>query len=304
MTEAAWKRAPAATRAALLDWAEHAGEPLVAVDRDGRVRVANPAFARVFAVEPRAVVGLSVARFVPLLAAPRFGRWLDEAAGSPSRVHRLLAEAHAADGDRFLVAATVLRVRDAGARDAAGVVALRPLDTPRGLTSRDGDTTDHTDTVALGPLLDAVCRAVDDPDARRRCRLVLHDADERIAADADAVRAALLRLVDNACRHADPGAPIALRTRIEHCEPADGLPGGPQRAHVVVTVADRGRGLTRAQLQRAFEPFGLGALPGAGAGLGLATARELVEAQRGWIELRSTTGVGTEAEVWLPAATR
>jgi signal transduction histidine kinase len=34
--------------------------------------------------------------------------------------------------------------------------------------------------------------------------------------------------------------------------------------------------------------------------MGLPIARRLIEAQGGWIELRSALGVGTEVDVWLP----
>lgn len=299
-----WRHGGPTTRATLVDWVEHAGDPMIAVDRQGRVLLANPAFARAFALDRSRTGESTIARFVPLLAAPRLGRWLDEGAASPARVHRLLAEAHAADGDRFLVAVTVLRVRDPGPRDAAAVLALRPLDAPRGLGPASGIDTgsdDGTDAVAIGPLLDAVCRALDGLDARRRCRLAPHDPAIRIAADADVAREVLLRLVDDACRH---GGPVTLRTRVEACEPADALAGASAVDHVVVTVADRGPGLTRAQVQRAFEPFSRDATAHGATGLSLATARELAESQRGWIELRSTVGIGTEVDVWLPAAPR
>jgi PAS domain S-box-containing protein len=304
---AGWRRGGTATRATLVDWVEHAGDPMIAVDRHGRLLLANPAFSRAFAMDASRMADLTIDRLVPLLAAPRLGRWLDEGAASPARVHRLLSEACAADGERFLVAVTVLRVRDAGPRDAAAVLALRPLDAPRGIVSPPSCSAGTqrgtgADTVAIGPLLDAVCRSLDDVDARRRCRLAPHDPGARIAADPEVARDVLLRVVDNACRHGGAEGPVTLRTRIEACEPAGAPPGAAAAEHVVVTVADRGPGFTRSQLQRAFEPFGRGAAGHGGTGVSLAVARELLESQLGWIELRSTAGVGTEVDVWLPAA--
>jgi signal transduction histidine kinase len=35
--------------------------------------------------------------------------------------------------------------------------------------------------------------------------------------------------------------------------------------------------------------------------MGLTVARQLVETQGGWLEMRSALGIGTEVEIWLPA---
>ncbi len=312
-----WRHGGPGALAALLDWVEHSGEPVVALDRTGRIAIANPAFARAFAVgigpsEPppsgktRCVAPL--ARFVPLLSPPRLARWIDESGYTPARVHRLLAEAVGADGDRFLVAATLLpATAGAGDGEPCCVVALRPLDASRGLPLPGRCIADGSrvrDTVTLGALLDAASRAPSQPEARRRVRRAPHDVAARIEADPDAVRDALARLIDNALRYAPPESPVTLRSRRDSCEPAGAPQGAASVSHVVITVADRGPGFTRSQLQRAFEPFARtpATESGAGPGMGLAVARHLVEGQNGWIELRSVAGVGTEAEVWLPEA--
>jgi hypothetical protein len=312
---AGWRHGGPGATAALLDWVEHSGEPVVALDRAGRIAVANPAFARTFAVgigpcspAPEGVPRCAslLARFVPLLSPPRLVRWIDEGGATPARVHRLLAEAIGADGDRFLVAATLLPAGTGiGDGEPCCVVALRPLDASRGLPRPERPVAGESraqDTVTLGALLDAAARTPSQPDARRRIHRAPHDLATRIEADPDAVRDALARLIDNALRHAPPESPVTLRSRRDSCEPVGAAPGAPSVYHVVITVADRGPGFTRSQLQRAFEPFARmpSAESGAGPGLGLAIARHLVEAQRGWIELRSVAGVGTEAEVWLP----
>ena len=314
---AGWRHGGHGATAALLEWVEHSGEPVVALDRIGRITIANPAFARAFAIgigpskpassaTPRCATLL--ARFIPLLSPPRLARWIDESGVTPPRVHRLLAEGIGADGDRFLVAATLLPV-NAGVGDSEPccVVALRPLDASRGLPLAERPIAGEPlirDTVTLGALLDAASRAPSQPAARRRIHRAPHDVAARIGADPVAVRDVLARLIDNALRHAPPESPVTLRSRRDTCEPAGAPPGAPSVGHIVITVADRGPGFTRSQLQRAFEQFARtpSAESSARPGLGLAIARHLVEAQRGWIELRSVAGVGTEAEVWLPEA--
>jgi signal transduction histidine kinase len=152
---------------------------------------------------------------------------------------------------------------------------------------------DCADGVALGALLDASVRSLPAPDRKRRCDVSPHRADAWLRVDPDAVRCALVQVLLNACRHSSPDTPIRIGSR---CDETDG------GRYVVVTIADRGTGMRRADVQRAFDPqWRSDAAPRrADAGRGLTTARRLVEAQAGWIELRSALGVGTEVEVWLP----
>ena len=312
-----WPQASPATVAALLRWVDATGDALAGVDARGRVAFANAAFERTFAVGTCGARGdaarAPLSRFVPLLDAPRLASWADPTrAAGPPRVHRLLAEAIAADGERFLAAVTLLPVPPHGppadAAAAACVVALRPLDGPRVPPAPpEAPRTAAVAQVELAVLVDAALRALGDADARRRCRLALHDPHARIAADPEPLREALVHVLDNACRHAFPGTPIALRSRAEAAEPCEGEIEGEGEAsadRIVLTVADRGPGLARAHVQRAFEPFWRGPVAGRspGHGLGLAIARELVDGQRGWVELRSAAGVGTEVDLWLPAA--
>jgi hypothetical protein len=308
----AWADASATSLAALLRWVEASGDVLVGVDGAGRVAFANAAFGRVFAVAASpthdAAERPALSRFVPLLTPPRLLRWVEESAALPSgpqRVHRLLAESVGADGDRFLAAVTLLPAPSGRAvesdPDTACLVSLRPLDGPRGLRrSPPEEGSQVSDSVALGALVDAALRALGDVGARRRCRIALHARDARIAVDPEPVREALVRIIDNACRYAPHGAPVRVTSRVE---PADPHEGASAIERVVVTVADRGPGLARAHAQRAFDPFwrGPGAVRIPGHGLGLSIARELVDAQRGWIELRSAPGIGTEVDLWLPA---
>ncbi len=329
-----------ATRAALLRWVETSGDALVATDADGRIVLANAAFGRAFALADgacrmRATPGGDVpaasgdgpvlSRFVPLLSAPRLRRWLAESSVAPAgatRVHRLIAESTGADGDRFLAAVTLLPVAtdveapvaaDCRAREgeaparaptdatAACLVALRPLDGPRGLHPDATGPSRRAGAVEVSAVVDAALRALEGAGARLRRRVALRVGDTRIAADPEAVREALVRVLDNACRYSQADAPIRVRARVEPADPAEGEDAVDR---VVVTVADRGPGLARAHVHRVFEPFWRG--PAArgvpGQGLGLPVARALLEGQQGWLELRSAPGIGTEVELWLPAA--
>jgi two-component system NtrC family sensor kinase len=75
---------------------------------------------------------------------------------------------------------------------------------------------------------------------------------------------------------------------------AETAPGGAVR----VTVADTGRGMTREELDRAFDDF-FTTKPG-GTGLGLSIVRRLVLDLGGALRIDTEPGAGTRAVVELP----
>jgi signal transduction histidine kinase len=112
----------------------------------------------------------------------------------------------------------------------------------------------------------------------------------------------LSNLVENAIRHTPPGGTIEVGAR-------------PENDHVRVTVQDSGEGIAPDDLPRVFERFYRGdaartreqrpAQDGgprgsAGAGLGLAIARAVVEAHGGRIWAESEVGGGTRIQFELP----
>lgn len=72
--------------------------------------------------------------------------------------------------------------------------------------------------------------------------------------------------------------------------------------HVMVLVADTGAGIPPEVRERLFEPFFTTKPAGRGTGLGLATTALLVRQHGGFVTVKSEVGVGTEFEVYLPAA--
>lgn len=70
--------------------------------------------------------------------------------------------------------------------------------------------------------------------------------------------------------------------------------------YVVARISDNGSGIAPEVLPRVFEERFTTKGPGHGSGLGLALCRSLIEKAGGTIEIRSTQGIGTEAEIRLP----
>jgi two-component system phosphate regulon sensor histidine kinase PhoR len=119
------------------------------------------------------------------------------------------------------------------------------------------------------------------------------DVPERCAALADrrALVGVIAALVDNALKYGAP--PLSVKAQVD---------GGM----VAVLVRDAGQGIDHYHQARVFDPFfrvdvdmrqGVG-----GAGLGLFTARKLIEAMHGAIRVRSDIGDGTTFIVELPIA--
>lgn len=93
----------------------------------------------------------------------------------------------------------------------------------------------------------------------------------------------VVNLLDNAAKYSKPGTPITIVARRE-------------RDCIALSVADRGAGIDPAERDRIFQPFYR--VPGAspdvrGAGLGLAIARRLAQAQGGHLIVTSSDGGGS-----------
>jgi PAS domain S-box-containing protein len=72
--------------------------------------------------------------------------------------------------------------------------------------------------------------------------------------------------------------------------------------YVRLRVTDTGGGIPPEALDRIFDPFFTTKAPGKGTGLGLATVQTIVRNHRGFVEVDSVVGQGTEFRVCVPAA--
>jgi PAS domain S-box-containing protein len=122
-----------------------------------------------------------------------------------------------------------------------------------------------------------------------------------VCADANQLEMALLNLAVNA-RDAMPSGGaivIAARAEIVAQDEASGILAG---RYVCLSVTDTGEGMDEKTLARAMEPFFTTKGVGKGTGLGLSMVHGLAEQFGGRFVLKSKTGAGTTAEIWLPAA--
>jgi PAS domain S-box-containing protein len=124
-----------------------------------------------------------------------------------------------------------------------------------------------------------------------------------VKVDQDEFVHALINLATNA-KDAMPGGgalAVSAKPAILDTRSAESYLDAPPGPYVVVEVADTGKGMDEATRARAFEPFFTTKDRAHGTGLGLASVYGTVKAAGGGISLRSTLGVGTVVELWLPS---
>jgi signal transduction histidine kinase len=160
-----------------------------------------------------------------------------------------------------------------------------------------GDREVLREEVDLGPLVqeavEAMRPAADDRGVVLRSELP--DAPPAAHATREELQRVLFNLLQNAIRHTPAGGSVTVTLR---------APG--DAATVALDVADTGGGIAPADRPRVFEPFFRGGTDAsrtdAGAGLGLAISRAIVESHGGSIGLGDGAGAGTRVTVRLPRA--
>jgi signal transduction histidine kinase len=103
---------------------------------------------------------------------------------------------------------------------------------------------------------------------------------------------AFLNLLLNAQQAMPDGGELTIQASME--------PGNSRPKGIALAFIDTGKGIAPEVLGRVFRPF-FSTKPG-GSGLGLPTARKIIEAHKGTIDVQSEVGRGTRFKVWLPAA--
>lgn len=111
-----------------------------------------------------------------------------------------------------------------------------------------------------------------------------------VEVDAALIQRVLVNLLENAVKHTPDGTPIEIRAR-------------RLNGNVIIEVSDAGPGLPPIAPEKLFDPFERGRKESsvAGAGLGLALARRIVEAHGGRIEARPRIPNGAVFAITLPA---
>jgi signal transduction histidine kinase len=110
-----------------------------------------------------------------------------------------------------------------------------------------------------------------------------------IQLNAETLQAALVNLVKNALEAMDRGGQLTVRTRVT-------------RQGVALDLIDTGIGMDERTAMRMFDAFYT--TKSGGSGLGLPTARRIIEAHGGRIGVHSEVGVGTQFTLEFPTPAR
>jgi len=111
--------------------------------------------------------------------------------------------------------------------------------------------------------------------------------------DRNRMRRVISNLLDNAFKYSPPGSPVVVRIE---------LADSPARG-VLLHVEDAGVGIPVSELPLIFERYHRGSNvrdSTIGEGIGLASARHLVESHGGRLTASSTEGTGSTFTMWLP----
>ncbi len=147
-------------------------------------------------------------------------------------------------------------------------------------------------------LCDVVKRAVRlnyDYSLRRKVNLKVEMAANlgTIKLDAKRMKQVLTNLVSNAVKYSAPNSEVKIV-----------VAENPSEGFLEISIIDQGFGMTRLQIEKAFEKYQTIQNPNSGKvdsfGLGLPITKHLVELQHGIIEVNSEVGKGTEMKIIFP----
>ncbi|MFH1982027.1 MAG: PAS domain S-box protein [Pseudomonadota bacterium] len=116
------------------------------------------------------------------------------------------------------------------------------------------------------------------------------------------LRKSVMNLVANAAEALTLGGALRIRTESRFLDhPLKGYARVETGEYVVLQVADDGQGISDEDLPHIFEPFYTRKVMGrSGTGLGMAVVWGTVQDHHGYIDVRSTVGVGTVFELYFP----
>jgi CheY-like chemotaxis protein len=113
----------------------------------------------------------------------------------------------------------------------------------------------------------------------------------------------VMNLVSNAAEAISGRGEVVISTTIRYVDrPIKGYDRMMEGDYVILTVSDTGIGISPEDMEKIFEPFYTKKTMGrSGTGLGMAVVWGTVKDHKGYIDVKSTNGVGTEVAVYFPA---
>jgi two-component system sensor histidine kinase KdpD len=140
-------------------------------------------------------------------------------------------------------------------------------------------------------LVSAALRQMKSLTEGREIRVDVPEALPPVLVDAELIQVVLTHLLDNSLKYSPPGSPIDICGRLEE-------------GRVIISLADKGKGIREEEQQKIFEKFyrGKNERHLQGTGMGLPIVREILGAHGEDIALTSSPEQGTEFSFGLPTA--
>lgn len=150
----------------------------------------------------------------------------------------------------------------------------------------------HPEPVEIEIFLQQIAKHFADEMLAHQVEMVVSVADglAPVQFDDERLHQVFNNLVRNALRYTPPGGNIHLGAFAEQQNDENGL---------LLTISDTGSGIAPQDLGQIFNRF-YKSSDSNGMGLGLAIAKQLVEAHNGKISAESVVGQGTKIKIWLP----
>jgi len=189
-------------------------------------------------------------------------------------------------------------IRDSGLKAAAIVEDLLTL-ARRGVMSRETlrlnaliseyiESPEHLKIMSFHPHVDV--------------KLQLEQQLPNIKGSTHHIKKTVMNLISNAAEAQPSGGTITVSTQSRYLDkPLNGYYIVDEGEYVVLTVSDQGEGISDTDMQRVFEPFYTKKVMGrSGTGLGLAVVWGTVQDHKGFININSRIGHGTDFELYFP----
>ncbi|MCX5777179.1 MAG: PAS domain S-box protein [Candidatus Firestonebacteria bacterium] len=131
--------------------------------------------------------------------------------------------------------------------------------------------------------------------------LVLDAALKDIEGDKDQIDQVIINLVTNASHAMPEGGKLTIKTENIALDEkvSKNIPDSRPGKFICLSVLDTGVGMNSEQVSRIFEPFYTTKTDGEGTGLGLPMVSDIVKQHKGWINVCSNIGRGTEFKIFF-----
>ncbi|MFC1569718.1 response regulator [bacterium] len=127
-----------------------------------------------------------------------------------------------------------------------------------------------------------------------------------VFADQTSMEQMIMNLVVNARDAMSDGGKVTIRTENVHLNKNDveDITNGYAGYFVRFSVEDTGSGMDKETMEHIFEPFYSTKDFGKGSGLGLSVVYGIIQQHKGWVEVKSEIGLGSQFNVYLPVMTK